>query len=286
MFDDVWIGKVMDKWGIVHCHVSLPEGKLLSWINLVKHAREPHFWCNYSNPVPSQNIAELVFILFSCYIPFPDLKDNLYLLIPRLNYVYTYKPIGAMTHSYGGIVEPNRWAGLFPWALGWSGSQLVWRKNEEYIYTYIHEISGICILMWQMFREHMIWKSYGILGYPIFKPKWQRTCILDPESPWSWKLRYQTAHKIDDFPIEHIKPSGHLPSMSDFSRDSRPCPVWSTDRPKGRRTFQCIRGSSVTNGSPVGWWFLENYATQYSGDDHDPWEILLVFNTAQQEAIS
>ena len=222
----------MDKWGIVHCHVSLPDGKLLFWFNLVKHAREPHFWCNYSNPVPSQNIAELVFILFSCYIPFPDLKDNLYLLIPRLNYVHTNQSVPwptATEESLSLIVEraffPGPWAEVVPsWFGGKMKNTSIHPWNIRNMYPYVANVS----------RTHDFFKSDGILGYPIFKPKWQRTCILDPESPWSWKLRYQTAHKIDDFPIE---PSGHLPLMSDFSRDSRPCPVWSNRSAEGPPDF-------------------------------------------------
>lgn len=169
------------------------------------------------------------------------MKDNLYLLIPRLNlsiYVYIYMYIHtnqsvpwptATEESLSLIVE--RAFFLRPWAEvvpSWFGGKMkntsIHPWNIRNMYPYVANVS----------RPHDFFKSHGILGYPIFKPKWQRTCILDPESPWSWKLRYQTAHKIDDFPIEHIEPSGHLPLMSDFSRDSRPCPVWSTDRPKGR----------------------------------------------------
>ena len=201
-------------------------------------------------------------------------------------YVHTNQSVPwptATEESLSLIVEraffPGPWAEVVPsWFGGKMKNTSIHPWNIRNMYPYVANVS----------RTHDFFKSDGILGYPIFKPKWQRTCILDPESPWSWKLRYQTAHKIDDFAIE---PSGHLPLMSDFSRDSRPCPVWSTDRPKGRRTFQCIRGSSVTNGSPVGWWFVENYATQYSGDYHGlSWSmgnpIYWALNTAQPEAIS
>lgn len=180
----------MDKWGIVHCHFITrgPEGKLLFWFNLVKHACEPHFWCNYSNPVPSQNIAELVFMLYviSHSLTWRTTYTYLYHVWTYLFtciyiYVYTYKPIGAMTHSYGGIVEPNRWAGLFPSALGWSGSQLVWRKNEEYINTSMkyQEYVSLC---GKCFETTWFFQIPWDFGVPNFQ-----TQVAKNVYSWSWK---------------------------------------------------------------------------------------------------